>query len=115
MVVGRGFCRWGVAGGEQDFAMLVRGRLVVKLPRARVDAAVVEGAGVRFDANRGADEGVAECGAGLGTRLGGGWPGRRWLMSVESDSALDVASLDDVAVDGAGDLVDHLAGGPGGA
>jgi hypothetical protein len=35
------------------FAMLVRGRLVVKLPKGRVDALVDSGAGVRFDANKG--------------------------------------------------------------
>ena len=35
------------------FAMLARGRLVVKLPKARVDALVEAGWGARFDANRG--------------------------------------------------------------
>ena len=35
------------------FAMLSHGRLVVKLPRDRVDQLVVAGDGVRFDANKG--------------------------------------------------------------
>jgi hypothetical protein len=35
------------------FAMFVRGRLVVKLPKARVDQLVEAGEGVRFDANKG--------------------------------------------------------------
>jgi hypothetical protein len=35
------------------FAMLVRGALVLKLPRARVDELVEAGAGTRFDAGKG--------------------------------------------------------------
>ena len=35
------------------FAMLVRGRLVVKLPSARVTSLVESGAGIPFDANKG--------------------------------------------------------------
>ena len=35
------------------FAMLVRGELVVKLPRQRVDAFILAGEGQRFDSNRG--------------------------------------------------------------
>ena len=46
---GRGALRWE----KKIFAMLVRGRLVVKLPAPRVDALVSGGDGVRFDANKG--------------------------------------------------------------
>ena len=35
------------------FAMFVRGQLVVKLPRTRVDGLVAAGEGTRFDANKG--------------------------------------------------------------
>ena len=38
---------------DHIFAMLVRGRLVVKLPRPRVDALVASGAGERFDPGHG--------------------------------------------------------------
>ncbi len=34
---------------DKIFAMLVRGRLVVKLPKARVDALTASGDGVRYD------------------------------------------------------------------
>jgi len=37
------------------FAMLTRGRLVIKLPKVRVEALVKDGWGVRFDANRGVE------------------------------------------------------------
>ncbi|MGH3471932.1 MAG: hypothetical protein ACRDPG_07790 [Nocardioidaceae bacterium] len=49
--------------------MLVRGRLVVKLPKARVDALVAAGDGVRFDANKGT-------------------PMKEWL-SIDPDATLD--------------------------
>jgi hypothetical protein len=50
---GSGFGRSGLRWENKIFAMLVRGRLVVKLPAARVEALVGEGAGVHFDANKG--------------------------------------------------------------
>lgn len=50
---GGGFGSHAVRIQNRIFAMLVRGRLVVKLPKARVDALVAAGDGVRFDANRG--------------------------------------------------------------
>jgi hypothetical protein len=50
---GRGFGSQALRIQNKIFAMLVRGRLVVKLPKARVDALVAAGDGVRFDANKG--------------------------------------------------------------
>jgi hypothetical protein len=50
---GRGFGSHALRVHGKIFAMLVRGRLVVKLPKGRVDALVDAGAGVRFDANKG--------------------------------------------------------------
>ena len=50
---GSGFGRSALRWEKKIFAMLVRGRLVVKLPAARVDALVAGGDGLRFDANKG--------------------------------------------------------------
>lgn len=50
---GRGFGRSAVRFNGKIFAMFVRGRLVLKLPVARVTALVDAGHGVRFDANKG--------------------------------------------------------------
>jgi hypothetical protein len=50
---GRGFGSHALRFQNRIFAMLVRGRLVVKLPRSRVDELVEAGEGVRFDANKG--------------------------------------------------------------
>ena len=50
---GAGFGSTALRFHNKIFAMLVRGRLVVKLPRARVDALVAAGDGIRFDANKG--------------------------------------------------------------
>jgi hypothetical protein len=55
------------------FAMLVRGRLVVKLPKGRVDALIAAGQGVRFDANKGT-------------------PMKEWL-SLDPQSELDWTAL----------------------
>lgn len=61
------------------FAMLVRGRLVVKLPKQRVDAMVEAGDGVRFDANKGT-------------------PMKQWL-SLDPGSSLDWLTLTREALD----------------
>jgi hypothetical protein len=50
---GSGFGRGAIRYRRKIFAMFVRGQLVVKLPRKRVDELVAEGHGVRFDANKG--------------------------------------------------------------
>lgn len=50
---GTGFGAGALRVHNKIFAMLVGGRLVVKLPKARVDALVTDGHGVRFDANKG--------------------------------------------------------------
>jgi hypothetical protein len=65
---GSGFGRSALRWQGRIFAMLVRGRLVVKLPAARVDGLVADGEGTRFDANKGT-------------------PMREWL-SLDPDSGL---------------------------
>ena len=70
---GSGFGRSAVRFQKKIFVMLVRGRLVLKLPASRVDALIAAGEGVRFDANKGT-------------------PMKEWL-AVAPDSPLDWADL----------------------
>ena len=49
----KGFGSSALCINDKIFAMLTRERLVVKLPRQRVDALVATGDGDRFDAGRG--------------------------------------------------------------
>lgn len=65
--------------GGKIFAMLVRGTLVVKLPRQRVDALIAAGAGERFDPGHG--------------RLMKEW------LSVSPDAAVDWLTLAREALD----------------
>jgi hypothetical protein len=51
---GSGFGRSTLRLNGKIFAMLVRGRLVVKIPASRVGELVADGEGARFDANKGA-------------------------------------------------------------
>ncbi|MEV7039307.1 hypothetical protein [Amycolatopsis sp. NPDC051061] len=48
-----GFGRTALRVNGRIFAMFVRGQLVLKLPKSRVDELVEERHGVRFDANKG--------------------------------------------------------------
>ena len=50
---GGGFGRSGLRFQNRIFVMFAGGRLVLKLPAARVDALVAAGEGVHFDANKG--------------------------------------------------------------
>jgi hypothetical protein len=50
---GRKFGGDALKVGGKIFAMMVQGRLVVKLPRARVDALIAAGDGNRFDPGHG--------------------------------------------------------------
>jgi hypothetical protein len=50
---GRGFGSHALRVHGKIFTLFVRGHLVVKLPRERVDALEQSGDGVRFDANKG--------------------------------------------------------------
>jgi hypothetical protein len=76
---GSGFGRSALRWENKIFAMLVRERLVVKLPAWRVDALVSGRDGVRFDANKGT-------------------PMREWL-SLDPESGLAWLSLAREALD----------------
>jgi hypothetical protein len=69
----RGFGSHALLVRGKIFAVVVRGHLVVKLPKARVDELVESGDGVRFDANKGK-------------------PMKEW-MSLDADSTLDWEGL----------------------
>ena len=76
---GSGFGRGALRYHGKIFAMLVRGRLVVKLPADRVAELIGSGDGAAFDANKGT-------------------PMREWL-SLEPESAIDWLGLASEALD----------------
>ncbi len=76
---GSGFGRGSLRYRGKIFAMLVRGRLVVKLPEIRVAELITAGEGVAFDANKGT-------------------PMREWL-SVDPGAGLDWRVLATEALD----------------
>jgi hypothetical protein len=76
---GGGFGRGALRYNGKIFAMLVRGRLVMKLPEGRVAALIRSGNGAAFDANKGT-------------------PMREWL-SVDPGSELDWLALATEALD----------------
>lgn len=82
---GRGFGRSAVRFNGKIIVMFVRGRLVLKLPVARVTDLVDAGHGVRFDANKGT-------------------PMREWL-SLDPDSDQDWLALAREALGFAGGTV----------
>jgi hypothetical protein len=80
---GSGFGRGALKYRRRIFAMFVRGQLVVKLPRKRVDELVTTGHGTRFDANKGT-------------------PMKEWF-SLDPGSSLDWPALATEALDFARD------------
>jgi hypothetical protein len=76
---GSGFGRGSLRYRGKIFAMLVRGRLVVKLPEARVAEFITAGEGIAFDANKST-------------------PMREWL-SLDPESELSWLSLASEALD----------------
>jgi hypothetical protein len=76
---GGGFGRSALRYEGKIFAMLVRGRLVLKLPAGRVTALIRSGNGAAFDANKGT-------------------PMREWL-SLDPGSCLDWLPLASEALD----------------
>jgi hypothetical protein len=75
---GGGFGRNALRYNGRIFAMLVRGRLVLKLPAYRVTGLVESGDGLPFDANKGT-------------------PMREWL-SLDADSGQDWQALAEEAI-----------------
>ena len=72
---GSGFGRGALRYRRKIFAMFVRGQLVVKLPRKRVDELVAGGHGERFDANKGTPmKVVVQPGPGVGPGVAAAGP-----------------------------------------
>jgi hypothetical protein len=86
---GSGFGSQALRSHNKIFAMLADGRLVVKLPKARVDSLVAAGEGVRFDAGKGTP--MKEW---FSLDAASAWPGRRsparrWTSSEQLSTGSD--------------------------
>ena len=80
---GSGFGRGALRYRRKIFAMFVRGQLVVKLPRKRVDELVAGGHGERFDANKGTPMKDGSAWTRSPTWRGRRWPARPWVSRAQ--------------------------------
>lgn len=86
VTTGRMFGSPGLKRDGKTFAMLVKGRLVVKLPRARVEELVVAGAASTSTRATGARRASGSRSTRRPTSIGLSWPRRLTASSVAKNS-----------------------------